>query len=108
MNNVRLTAYGTAPAEARAEIRAGEQVVRKEVVETDTGAALHIRFIDDTDFHLGSFSRATLDDFLYDPQSHGGQMALLLKEGIFRLMPSRTSPSPGCRNSWTVPRRRFR
>ena len=85
VNNVRLTAYGTAPTEPRAAIRAGDQVVRKEVVETDTGAALHIRFVDDTDFHLGSFSRATLDNFLYDPQSHGGQMALLLKDGIFRL-----------------------
>ncbi len=82
---VRYVAYGTQPEQPRAELRVGEPVVNNEIIETTTNAALHIRFIDDTDFQLGPDSRATLDSFLYDPQSRNGQMALLLKEGIFRL-----------------------
>ena len=84
VNNVMNVAYGTVPTRSRAELRAGEQVFSNQVLETTTGAALHIKFLDDSDFHLGSDSRATLDRFLYDPQSQGGQMSLLLKEGIFR------------------------
>ncbi len=84
VNNVRHIAYGTMPAQPRAVLRPGEQVVSNEILETATDAALHIKFIDNSDFHLGSASRATLDKFLYDPLSQDGQMALLLKEGIFR------------------------
>ena len=36
--------------------------------------ALHIRFIDDTKLWLGSASRATLDSFVFGPNSGPGEM----------------------------------
>ena len=84
VNNLIRAAYGTPPEDRQAPLRRGEKVVSKEIVETVKDAALHIRFLDGSDFHLGSASRATLDSFLYDPSSQNGKMTLLLKEGIFR------------------------
>lgn len=84
VSNLFRTAYGTPPEDRQAALRVGEHVVSKEIVETAKDAALHIRFLDGSDFHLGSTSRATLDSFLYDPSSQNGKMTLLLKEGIFR------------------------
>ena len=84
VNNVLLTAYGTAQAGSRSVLGRGQEVVAKKIVETTDGAALHIEFLDGSDFYLGSASRAAMDSFLFNPQSHDSQMTLLLKQIIFR------------------------
>jgi len=81
---VRIWATGT-PTEARTrDLFVDDAIFRNEVVETVRDGGLHLRFKDGTDFRLGSNSRATLDTFVYDPASHDGQLALTLKQGIFR------------------------
>ena len=42
-------------------------------------------FLDKSIFRLGAASRATLDKFVYDPDSKAGELTLNLKEGIFRV-----------------------
>ena len=81
---VRIWATGT-PTEAQTrDLFVDDAIFRNEVVETVRDGGLHLRFKDGTDFRLGSNSRATLDKFVYDPASHDGQLALTLKQGIFR------------------------
>ena len=82
---VTLAAYGTPPAESRKALYKRDDVFTREVVETVRNGALHLTFDDDTSFRLGASSRATLDKFIYDPDSKAGEMTLNLKEGIFRI-----------------------
>ncbi len=82
-------AYGTPPARARSGLFARDIVVSNEVVETVKRGALHLVFHDDTILRLGSDSRATLDRFVYDPNSSAGQFELNLRSGIFRLKTGR-------------------
>ncbi len=86
---VRIWASGTPPETGKRDLFVATRVFGNEVVETVRDGALHLRFIDDTEFKLGSDSRATLDTFLYDPASSAGELTLSLKEGIFRLKTGR-------------------
>ncbi len=79
------SAYGIQPSESRQKLYARDDVVTNEVVETSKSSALHLTFLDDTNFRLGSESRATLDRFVYDPGSKSGELTINLKEGIFRI-----------------------
>ena len=80
-----MAAYGTPPAESRQTLFARDRVFTDEVLETAWKSALHIRFRDKSVFQLGASSRATLDRFVYDPDSRSGKLTLNLKEGIFRI-----------------------
>ncbi len=86
---VRIWASGTPPETGKRDLFVADKVFRNEVVETVRDGALHLRFIDDTEFKLGSDSRATLDSFIYDPASNAGELTLSLKEGLFRLKTGR-------------------
>ena len=86
---VRIWASGTPPEDTTRDLFVADRVFGNEVVETVRDGALHLRFIDDTEFKLGSDSRATLDTFIYDPTSNAGELTLSLKEGLFRLKTGR-------------------
>ncbi len=82
---VLLAAYGTPPAESRQTLYKSDDVFANEVVETRKKSALHLTFQDNTIFRLGAESRATIDTFIYDPDTESGEMTLILKEGIYRI-----------------------
>ena len=82
---VKFAAYGTPPAESRHTLYVWDEVFTNEIVETSKNSALHLAFLDKSIFRLGAESRATLDRFVYDPDSTSGELALNLKEGIFRI-----------------------
>jgi hypothetical protein len=82
---VLLAAYGTPPAESRQTLYKSDDVFANEVVETRKQSALHLTFQDNTIFRLGAESRATIDTFIYDPDTESGEMTLILKEGIYRI-----------------------
>lgn len=81
---VRVWATGTPPESTRRDLVVEDQVFRNEFVETVRDGALHLRFLDDTEFRLGSNSRAVLDSFVYDSDTDTGEIALTLSRGLFR------------------------
>ena len=85
VKTVVFSAYGTPPAEIRKVLYARNKIYSNEVVETSKKSALHLTFLDKTIFRLGAESRATLDTYIYDPDSKAGELTLILKEGIFRI-----------------------
>ena len=85
VKTVVSTAYGTPPAEGRQALYARDDIFSNEVVETSKKSALHLTFLDKSIFRLGAASRATLDRYVYDPDSKAGELTLNLKEGIFRI-----------------------
>lgn len=78
-------AYGTPPGRSRSGLFVRDAVVTNEVVETVPRGALHLAFHDGSIFRLGANSRATLDRFVYDPNSKAGQFEVNLRSGMFRL-----------------------
>ena len=68
---VLVYAYGTPPADNRKALYIEDDVVANEVVETVKKGALHIGFLDDSKFRLGSSSRATLNTFVYPSRKSG-------------------------------------
>jgi len=86
---IMLYAYGTKPNQARQPLFQFEQVVANEVIETvDRGGAL-IRLRDETEFTVGPASTVTLDQFVYDPATSAGNMAIKLGVGTFRYVSGR-------------------
>jgi hypothetical protein len=81
---VRVWAYGTPVEQARGDLLVEQAVFGDEVVETVRDGALHLRFVDDTQFRLGSNSRAVIDSFVYDADKGTGEIALSLSKGLFR------------------------
>lgn len=71
---VKVWAQGTAPQDSRGPLYRTDDVVADETVETIEDAGLPVRFLDDTKLWLGSASRATLDSFVFDPDSGPGEM----------------------------------
>ena len=89
IGNVELIkewAWGTAPEGVKEALFRTDTVVTDERVETIANGALHLQFLDDTRLRLGSASQVTLDSFVYDPDTHAGEMVLDLGEGVFRFI----------------------
>jgi hypothetical protein len=83
---IREWAWGTAPEGVKETLYRTDTVVTDERVETIVNGALHLQFLDDTRLRLGSASQVTLDSFVYDPDTHAGEMVLDLGEGVFRFI----------------------
>lgn len=86
VRDVLIYAYGTPEASDRRALFGRTRVSANETVETVDGGGLHLRFNDDTDFHLGSQSTVMLDEFVYDPDTSAGKMAIRLSKGTFRFV----------------------
>jgi len=86
VRQVVLDAYGTPEAKDRRPLYGRTRVTANERIETVDGGGLHLRFLDNTDFHLGSQSIVVLDEFVYDPDTSAGKMAIRLSKGTFRFV----------------------
>jgi hypothetical protein len=89
VRRVLIWAFGTPPTAARRDLYERSKVVANEVVETVENGALHLRFLDGTEFRVGPASRATLDSFAYNPGTNSGEMAVTLVRGTFRYISGR-------------------
>ncbi|WP_176244998.1 FecR family protein [Oceanibacterium hippocampi] len=90
---VKVWAYGTPPTEARRDLYKPDSVDQDEVVETVTSGALHMEFLDQSVLRLGSASTVKLDEFVYNPATTDGQMAVNLSKGVFRFVTGKMTKS---------------
>lgn len=79
-------AYGSPPGASRKPIYIDDAVFAQEVVETISQGALHILFSDDTDLRLGSATTVTLDKFVYNTETNGGELVASMSRGVFRFI----------------------
>lgn len=90
---VQVWAYGTPPNAGKRDAFVRDPVVANELVETVDNGALHLKFEDGSELRLGSASSATLDKFVYDPGSRGGEMAVDMTRGAFRFISGKLNES---------------
>ena len=62
----------------------GQPIFMKDEVKTDAGGHLQILLLDETVFTIGPNSSITIDEFVYDPKSHGGEIRASIAKGVFR------------------------
>ena len=63
----------------RLDAALGTSINQADVIETSGGGSVGILFNDDTQFSLGPNSRATIDEFVYNPDQSGSFVAKLWK-----------------------------
>ncbi len=61
----------------------GDPVFADDIVQTADGSSLGLKFIDDTEFSLGSNGRMVLDEMVFDPASGDGSASFNLLAGTF-------------------------
>ena len=88
IGTVELTtaAHGMLLEIGRRELFILDDVFEDETVETAIGGALHIVFLDSTDFRLGEDSSMVLETYLYDPDTRRGTLLARLSSGVFRIV----------------------
>ncbi len=65
------------------QVSVGDPVYQGDVVETASGSAVGITFVDDSAFSLGSGGRMVLDELVYDPATGDGSSSVSLMSGVF-------------------------
>lgn len=64
----------------------GEDIFRNDRVTTDPDGQVHLMLADKSTFTLGPNSEVTIDEFVYDPATRAGQMALSATRGVMRFV----------------------
>lgn len=76
-------AYAVHPDGTRTELHKGDAVHEGDVVQTDSGSSIGMKFNDDTVFSLGENARIALDKFVFNANEGSGQSAFSLLKGSF-------------------------
>ena len=79
-------AHGMLLEIGRRELFILDDVFEDETVETAIEGALHIVFLDSTDFRLGEDSSMVLETYIYDPDTRPGTLLARLSSGVFRIV----------------------
>ena len=78
VGGVAIRADGT-----RVELEPGSPVYQGDVLQTETGGAIEITFIDDTAFTIGEEGRMVLDKLVFDPETNEGSSSFSVVQGVF-------------------------
>jgi len=66
------------------EASKGTAVFSGDVIKTDAGANIGIKFVDDTSFSLGESGRMVIDEMIYDPSNNGASSSSFsVVKGVF-------------------------
>lgn len=73
-------------------LQSGDGVSQKETIDTGKESAAQLLFNDETTLTVGPESTVTLDQFVYDPTSNTGKVALNVAKGAFRFITGSAAP----------------
>lgn len=88
---VNPQASGQQPEQQRRELRVGVNVVANERIVTTAQGQAQMLFRDESAFTVGPNSDVVLDEFVYDPNTQTGKIALSATKGVFRLVGGKIS-----------------
>jgi hypothetical protein len=84
---------GKPPDEAERVLRIGIDVQANEIITTGAKDRAHLVFLDGSALTVGSDARLVIDNFVYDPNTKKGELAINASKGVFRLVGGRISKS---------------
>ena len=65
------------------KLATGLPVYQGDIIETNSGAAVNIEFVDQSSFAISEETRLALDEFVFDPASQGGTQNFSVLKGVF-------------------------
>jgi len=86
---VNPNAIGTPPQAESRVLFVGDDVVFKERIETAGAGQTQILFLDESSLTIGPGSDVILDEFVYDPATGTGDMAVSVGQGVLRFVGGR-------------------
>lgn len=84
-------ATGTPPQAAPRLLEVGVNVVANERIATTEGGQAQMLFIDESAFTIGPNSEVVLDEFVFNPETGVGRLALTATKGVFRFVGGKIS-----------------
>ena len=88
---VNPQAQGTPPSAETRTLQVGVQVQANERIVTSAGGQAQMLFLDESAFTVGPNSDVVLDEFVFDPTTGTGKIALTAAKGVFRLVGGKIS-----------------
>ena len=88
---VNPDAEGTPPSRETRVLNVGLNVFNNEVIKTSAKGQAQMLFADQSALTIGLNSEVVLDEFVYDPNTKTGKIALSATKGLFRLVGGRIS-----------------
>jgi hypothetical protein len=88
---VNTNAAGTPPGGATQRLVVGQKVVYREHIVTDAGGQAQILFLDQSSMMIGPNSDLMIDEFVYDPNTGTGKLAMSATKGVMRFVGGRVS-----------------
>jgi trimeric autotransporter adhesin len=88
---VNPNANGTPPSGAVRRLVIGQEIVHDEQISTGGGGQTQILFLDESAMTVGPNSDVTIDNFVYDPNTGKGQLAMSATKGVMRFVGGKLS-----------------
>lgn len=88
---VNPNATGTPPGAAARKLVIGQDVVFNERIATEAEGQTQLLFVDESSMTVGPNSDLTIDQFVYDPKSGGGKLAMSATKGLLRFVGGKLS-----------------
>jgi hypothetical protein len=86
---------GTPPGGQTRQLQIGTQVVRREKVTTSATGSVQVLFIDKTTLNVGPNSAIVIDEFVFNPATDTGTMAVTLGRGVLRVVGGQATHTGG-------------
>ena len=90
----RLAGMAELAATPPQDLHVGSVIALGDTIMSGAGARVELRFVDGMDLTLGENARLLIDTFVYDPDGGGGQVALRVDQGAFRLISGSIAKQP--------------
>src|SRR5204863_5665784 len=88
---VNPQAVGTPPGGASRPLVIGQEVVFNERIATQEAGQTQLLFVDESALSIGPNSDMTIDQFVYDPKSGSGKLAMSATKGVLRFVGGKLS-----------------
>jgi hypothetical protein len=88
---VNPDANGTPPGGVTRRLVLGQEVVHNEYIVTGPVGQTQILFLDESAMSVGPSSELTIDNFVYDPNTGNGQLAMSATKGVCRFVGGKIS-----------------
>ncbi|HTW54021.1 MAG TPA: FecR domain-containing protein [Stellaceae bacterium] len=88
---VNPDANGTPPGATMRRLVLGQEVVHDERIATGPDGQAQILFLDESSLNVGPSSDITVDNFVYNPNTGTGQLAMSATRGVMRFVGGRLS-----------------
>jgi hypothetical protein len=88
---VNQDANGTPPGQATRKLVIGQEVVFNERIATAAAGQTQLLFLDESAMTIGPGSDLTIDQFVYDPKTGSGKLAMSATKGLLRFVGGKLS-----------------